>query len=111
MPLTDPVAGRQTGGPAPLTITDLQRHAGCGWEGGVDRCENAVLRQILVREQCGVCDGNGVNVIYGPKPAISTRGRRAGPDRRASDWTGTCDYDQNTRISWIRSLRAIATVS
>ena len=34
MPLTDPVAGRQTGGPAPLTITDLQCHAGLGWEGG-----------------------------------------------------------------------------
>ena len=31
MPLIDPVAGRQTGGPAPLTITDLQCHAGWGW--------------------------------------------------------------------------------
>ena len=67
MPLTDPVAGRQTGGPAPLTITDLQGHAGWGWDGGVGRCEN-VLRQFLVREQCGVCDGNGVTCNTGCMP-------------------------------------------
>ena len=68
MPLTDPAAGRQTGGPAPLTITDLQRHTGWGREGGVDRCENAVLRQFLVREHCGVCDGNGVTCNTGCMP-------------------------------------------
>ena len=34
MPLTDPVARRQTGGPAPLTITDLRYHAGCVRERG-----------------------------------------------------------------------------
>ena len=70
MPLTDPVAGRQTGGPAPLTITDLQRHAGWSWEGGVDRCENAVLRQFLVREQCGACDGNGVTCNTGARSSV-----------------------------------------
>ena len=34
MPMTDPVAGRQTGGPAPLTITDLQCHARWVGKGG-----------------------------------------------------------------------------
>ena len=34
MPMTDPAAGRQTGGPAPLTITDLQCHARWVGEGG-----------------------------------------------------------------------------
>ena len=70
MPLTDPVAGRQTGGSAPLTITDLQRDAGWGWEGGVHRCENAVLRQFLAREQCDVCDGNGVTCNTGCMPGL-----------------------------------------
>ena len=79
MPLTDPAAGRQTGGPALLTITDLQRHAGWGWEGGVDRCENAVLRQSLVREQCGVCDGSGVTFNTGCMPS-----------RRCSSFAVTC---------------------
>ena len=79
MPLTDPAAGRQTGGPVPLTITDLQRHAGWGWEGGVDRCENAVLRRFLVREQCAVCDGNGVTCNTGCMPG-----------RRCSSCAETC---------------------
>ena len=69
MPLTDPAAGRQTGGPAPLTITDLQCHAGLGWEGGVDQCENVVLRQFLVCERCGVCDGSGVIFNAGCMPS------------------------------------------
>ena len=60
MPVTDPVAGRQTGDRAPLTITDLQCHARWDWEGGVEQCENAVLRQFLVRERCGICNGSGV---------------------------------------------------
>ena len=47
MPLTDPVAGRQTGGPAPLTITDLRHLAGCvGRRGGI-QCDNAVAWHFL----------------------------------------------------------------
>ena len=69
MPMTNPVAGRQTGGLAPLTITDLQCRARWVGEGGVGRCENAVFRQFLVCKRCEKCKDRGVTFNTGCRPS------------------------------------------
>ena len=70
MPMTDPVAGRQTRGPATLTITELQCQARWVGEGGVERCENAVLQQFLVCKRCGKCKDSGVTFNTGCSPSF-----------------------------------------
>ena len=69
MPITDPVAGSQTGGPAPFTLTDLYCHTRRVGEGGVGRCENAVFRQFLVWKRCGKCNDSGVTFNTGGGPS------------------------------------------
>ena len=87
MPMTDPVAGRQTGGPAPLTIIDLQCHARWVGEGGVGRCENAVFRPFLVGERCGKCKGSGVAFNTGCRPGCWC-GPFAEPYVTFTEWFG-----------------------
>ena len=62
MRLTDPVAGRQTGGPAPLTITDLQCHARCAGGRGGEQCENTVSWHFLGCKRCDSCKGRDVTI-------------------------------------------------
>ena len=68
MPLTDQVAGRQTGGPAPLTITDLQYHARCVGERGGGRCDNAMSWHFLGCKRCEGCKGPdfAINTVCTP---------------------------------------------
>ena len=57
MLMADPVAGRQTGGPAPLTITDLQCHARWVGEGGGsmrEPCVSAIPSLHALRKMQGL---------------------------------------------------------
>ena len=87
MPLTEPLAGRQTGGPVPLTITDLQCHAsrvgGKVWK----RCESAVLRQFLDCKRCESCKSRGVTINTGCRP-ICWCGPFVGSDVAFTEWSG-----------------------